>query len=278
MSGIRGAAPTMRSQQRAARQAERAYEPGAIRFDDRPQTYPRVAFAPDKRDGKMAIKADMLASGMTGILNYTDEDIAYIQSKNAQAEQLAKDAWISTLFNTSDPATNHFVKQILPGFYERQSAYYDAAMRNAARFTTINMRGPQGQDDVDFMWLVETGQIHIPAGFTADTLATPLAGTYGGAQNSFQYTSRGLFNPRPLFLHSPPGDTLPVGWDPDNAINPWTRPDNRATVTDYGAGTIARGTKAYENGMPIAPTRAGASFAAYARKPTAEQLQQQQRR
>jgi len=234
---IRGAAPTMSEQHRAAKQAIAAQEPGAIRLNDLQQTYPRVAFAPDARDTDVQLKAELLASSanMVGQVTYGKEDLAYLKSKHMQNEELQKDIWIAGLFDLTDPATNRHVRELIPDFYEKQQRYFDAAIDNSKRWTKINMMGIQSKEDIDFLWLLHTQQIHIPVGFLPTQLMTPLGldGKTDSTSEDFTVKGRGLFNPARFIGHgrtAVPG----LGWNSRNPINALTTPTTDTTAGPQG--------------------------------------------
>lgn len=224
--GTRSAAPTLSSQRVAGGISESVREPGAIRFNDLPQTYPRVAFAPDPRDTDMALKEELLGQNkVSGVVQLGQADIDYRKSKMDQMEELAKDIWISTLFDETDPATKKYVSELLPDHHDREQRYYNNAMDAAKRYTKINMHGIQDKSDIDWLWAVRKGDIHIPSSYLPAGLSVPLADT-GPPGESFDHTApgRGLFNPKRFFARIPDAAPTP-GYSTTNQINPWATPD-----------------------------------------------------
>lgn len=245
-TGVRSAAPSLKSQQRLAKEMERVQEPGAIRLNDLVQTYPRVAFAPDTRDTDMKIRAEIRESpDVAATMAIGQEDVDYIKSKRRQEEQLAFDMWKANLFDLTDPVTAAWVRiQIDPNIFTLQEQYLDSALDVAKRFTKINMMGVQSHDDLEFLWMVKTGQIHVPAGFLPEQLQLSLPGTDQShvTPTGFTVESRGLFNPMRWLGQN--RDAARTGWNANNAINAWVDP----TKSSLAAGSSAYGlTEGYRN-------------------------------
>lgn len=226
-TGVRAAAPSLKSQQRLAKTMEQVQEPGALRLTDLPQAYPRVGFAPDPRDTDMKIRAEIRDSpGVAATMAIGPEDVSYIKSKRRQEEQLAFDIWKANLFDLTDPVTANWVRtQIDPNIFTLQEQYLDSSLDVAKRYTKINMMGVQSHDDLEFLWMIKTGQVHVPAGFLPTQLIQALPNTVDQTRQPADFTlgGRGLFNPMRWF--SIDRQAPSQGWATTNPVNPWIPPN-----------------------------------------------------
>lgn len=244
MSGnrARAAAPSKAVAHRPANVLNDALEPGAYRVGNLPQDYPQVVHPNDNRDTKYDLLGVIAPQPMYQV---TDKDVQYIEDKEKARQYAEFLAFMRTQFNMADQAEAWIARQTFPDMFDGPQKYFDAMMDNVKTFTKINMRGPQSMDDYFFLWKILSGTIHIPAGFTADQLATSHAevnGVIPGA-NVFDVTTRGLFNPR-RYLAKSSKVRVPVtlGRDPSNTANPFTAHANPALIP--GVSSVKTGAHA----------------------------------
>lgn len=246
-----GSNPSMKEATKAGKQSMAAQEQGAMRVNALEQTYPIVPYAKDPYDTIVQVRNEWLENQrIQGQFQFGEKDIQYAIRKRQEEEQLAKDIYTSQLFDFTNPAIVAHVRGIYPDYFERQQRYFDSAMEAARTFTRINMQGIQSKEDIDFLWLVKTGVIHVPSGFLPEQLMTPLDGTTTAPPDSFTVYKRGLFNPWRYTSAADGGRQAPaVGYAGYNQINPWATP-----TTIHGTGTAGM---AYLAGFGRAPAAAG---------------------
>lgn len=262
--------PSLQKQRAVGRASEAAYEQGAMRASTLPQAYPYPVWAKDPRDTTQAIRGELLDDpGISGSLVINNTDVDYILTKRQQEEAIAKDLWVSSLFDMTRPEVVRHVKSIMPDFFDRQKSYFDAAMDAAKTFTRINMQGIQSKEDIDFLWHVKTGVIHVPSGFLPHQLLAPLPESLDGPADPDAFTAfvRGPFSWY-RSAHKRAVTALP-GFNPANQINPFSPPhvaNNTSHMFDmlynaYGMPNGSYTTILNANGAPrsaIAANRPGA--------------------
>lgn len=255
MSGnrARAAAPSKAVAHRPANVLNDALEPGAYRVGNLPQDYPQVVHPNDNRDTKY----DLLGViGPQPMYQVTDKDVQYIEDKEKARQYAEFLAFMRTQFNMADQAEAWIARQTFPDMFDGPQKYFDAMMDNVKTFTKINMRGPQSMDDYFFLWKILSGTIHIPSGFEAGALTTPLPSVNEVVVvgNRFDAASRGLFNPR-RYLDKSGTKRAPVmlGRDPRNTANPFTAHGTPGLIpglssTTTGADANVFGTVSYADG------------------------------
>jgi hypothetical protein len=221
--GARRAAPSVAQAEAAGRAVTAAYEPTAFRFTDVPQDYPQVVYPHDPRDTRYDLLSRINAHPTYQI---TDKEIDYLQHKQYTKEHHEWLAFLHSQFNITDQAEAALAQELVPEMFDGPQAYFDAMMDNVQQFVKIDMRGVKTREDLMFLFKLAKGAIHVPAGFTADKLTTPLPAANINNVDPNDFKNRGWLNPRkymPIGLQA-------MGRPGGNPQNPFAARDEKTVV------------------------------------------------
>lgn len=142
--------------------------------------FPVVPIAKDVQgDTEYKIKQDLrnaksgignAGSGRTMIDNatpvpWTDRDTNYFKKKSAAEDQAAFAAWCRNRVNlTSSYAELDWAQRTMPFLFDPQEELLEQKLDDCNKYAKIRLRGPQTEDDWEFMYMVETGVIELPKG------------------------------------------------------------------------------------------------------------------
>lgn len=129
--------------------------------------FQRAFGARDAMDDEMRLRmqlADGRADGRTpfGQLQYTDKVGRWLQRKAQSAEEANFDGWFNRNFNKSNLADRQVAQALNPEFYSAREQFMRERTEAALRLKLIQLRGPQNEDDMYMLYLVETGRIELP--------------------------------------------------------------------------------------------------------------------
>lgn len=185
-------------------------------------------------------------------LPYTEQDLAYLQGKQAAEEYAAFDTWSSQKFNLADPATRSWYQQVNPGYFETREQLIDDQINTMANYAKTRLRGPRTPEDIQLEWFIETGRLQLPRGPIWDPFASLLkeAGVDdqdGGKaildkianRNSVVYKA-GLFSPikaiTPMANKNSPNNRMPWASNKYNSAD--IRGDPRMPYVSQGLGVL----------------------------------------
>lgn len=178
-------------------------EPGVIRPNDLPQSYPYAPFPHDARDTDQRIKGSLIDWDGTGApghgvqpnYNMTNEDIQYIKDKQAFLENAQFELWVYNQWDHTDPANQRIFMELFPEFQQRQRDYIDYCAEIMKRWAYIRNTGMQTRQDAMFKYLLQTGQIHVPKDLTPTGMLDNHPDATGGSNQPLADEERGIFNP-----------------------------------------------------------------------------------
>ena len=147
---------------------------GFDKLEDDYGNTPTQMYPYDESDTEWALKQQILETGLQADKttptqvqqNYmlTQRDIDYIASKQ-EAETLAQfEAYASTLFDFKDPAQVKLFAQIYPQYYKRRFAVIDNVANAQVRYAKLMLTGPQNANDIEFMYLAQSGRVPLISG------------------------------------------------------------------------------------------------------------------
>ena len=96
---------------------------------------------------------------------WTDKDTKYFEKKQAAEDQAAFAAWCRNRVNlTSSYAELDWAQRTMPFLFEPQEELLEQKLDDCNKYAKIRLRGPQTEEDWEFMYMVETGVIVLPKG------------------------------------------------------------------------------------------------------------------
>lgn len=219
----RSAMPTMQEAAHETRVAEQIQEQPAVQLAAYSQNFGQIPFPHDPHDtaakakgellGVDAIRQQYLGGGQAidrGQIHYqvpvTESDVAYYERKRAADEHLAFMQYAASKFDLRDPAQAEMYRRINPDYFNKQMEYVDSRLDTIKRWMTIRANGIQSMDDIRFMWMLDTGRISLPKGYSSfEELATDgeFDGTTivdrGRQTGKLGYNNRGILSPMQWF-------------------------------------------------------------------------------
>lgn len=133
---------------------------GTMQFD---AGYPAhlKRFTPEEDERLQTIKE---FTGPTSIFKQPTLDertIEYFRNKKKDAEFYEREKWLASKWDLSDPITAQWFNQLLPSFTQRRYKYGMDKLQVQKQLFEIALFGPRSEEDLDFMWAVETGKLDI---------------------------------------------------------------------------------------------------------------------
>ncbi len=96
---------------------------------------------------------------------WTDKDTKYFEKKQAAEDQAAFSAWCRNRVNlTSSYAELDWAQRTMPFLFDPQEELLEQKLDDCNKYAKIRLRGPQTEEDWEFMYMVETGVIELPKG------------------------------------------------------------------------------------------------------------------
>lgn len=148
--------------------------------------FPYVPVPYDPYDTAIMSKLDLAGDHFQ--YNISDKDVAWYERKRDAQEQANYDAWVHDLYDLKDPAQAAMFQKMCPSLYERKKQLVDYKLNVEKRAAMIRMLGPQNEDDLKFLWLIDTGRIQL------DEVPVWRHTEYTGEVNTAAF-KRGMFNP-----------------------------------------------------------------------------------
>jgi len=130
----------------------------------------------------------------------SDADFKWLQNKEAAAEAVNFDAWFNEGFNKNDLASRQFAQDVNPEFYERREREMMEKMDMIKRIRFLQLRGPQDEEDLRLLYLLNSGRVQLPADWDR-VGADWSAGSADPTEANQQQFVGGLIR-MPLFLNS----------------------------------------------------------------------------
>ena len=125
-------------------------------------------------DTQYKIKQDLRATNpLTGVpaisnatpVPWTDKDTSYYASKVAAEDYAGFAAWCKNRVNLNGSyAELDWAQRTMPFLFDPQEQLLEQKLNDCNKFAKIRLRGPQSEDDWEFMYMVETGVIKLPKG------------------------------------------------------------------------------------------------------------------
>lgn len=83
---------------------------------------------------------------------------------NKKQKRSQFEAYASTLFDFKDPAQVKLFAQIYPQYYKRRFAVIDNVANAQSRYAKLMLTGPQNANDIEFMYLAQSGRVPLISG------------------------------------------------------------------------------------------------------------------
>lgn len=128
--------------------------------------FQRAFGARDAMDDQMRLRTQISdGQGNTpfGQLQYSDKIGRWVERKAQSAEAANFDAWFNVNFNKSNLADRQVAQSLNPDFYKQREQFMRERTEAALRLKLIQLRGPQNEDDMYMLYLVQTGRVALPA-------------------------------------------------------------------------------------------------------------------
>jgi len=103
--------------------------------------------------------------------------------------------------------------------YDRMMEYLNYMLENTKKFSRINMMGPSNKEDLEFVYALQRGDIHVPESFDPTLMTKPMPGSTRGA-DGLNPDNLSIFNP---LRWSQAVQTKFTGYA-DNQVNPFLIP------------------------------------------------------
>ncbi|MGB0548753.1 MAG: hypothetical protein ACPGR8_06425 [Limisphaerales bacterium] len=189
-----------------AQQATEALEPGVVTSAPDTKTnvqggaiagqFQRKFQTRSARDDMVRMKQQLMNADGTspfGTVEASDADFRWMADKAKAAEAANFDAWFGQHFDLNDLASRQWAQEVNPEYYkERERLILDKA-KMAARIRTIQLRGPQSEEDLMLMWALNSGRVKLDNDWDRIGPVVTTPGQYNRAQQRDTF-KRGLFS------------------------------------------------------------------------------------
>ena len=132
-------------------------------------SYPRGGFGgPTKRDEYLRMKMQFVneydggGASPFGTIVATDKDFEQILKKREAEEKANFDAWVGKNFHTNSVVDRAFLQQVYPQYYKARVAELEDKAKLAVQIAKIDLFGPQDEDDLETIYLLQSGQVELP--------------------------------------------------------------------------------------------------------------------
>lgn len=158
-----------------AKAATEAFEPGVV--TSRPDAatnvqggaiagqFQRKFEARSKRDDMVRMKQQLMdpqtGTSRFGTVQASDADFRWLADKAKAAEAADFDAWFGQHFDKNDLASRQWAQEVNPDYYKERERLILEKAKMAARVRTIQLRGPQSEEDLMLMWALNTGRVQL---------------------------------------------------------------------------------------------------------------------
>lgn len=115
----------------------------------------------DVMNTKMQLMDD---KGMTpfGQVYYDDKTGRWLEKKEAAVEAANFDSYFNANFNKNDLASRQWAQSIHPEFYTSREQEMTKKAEVILKLKKIQLRGPQDDDDLYMLYLIDTGRVTLP--------------------------------------------------------------------------------------------------------------------
>jgi hypothetical protein len=103
-------------------------------------------------------------TGMTpfGQVYYDDKVGRWLERKQAAVEAADFDAYFNKNFNVNDLAGRQWAQGIHPDFYKVREQEMSERADTVLKLKKIQLRGPQNEEDLHMLYLIESGRVQLP--------------------------------------------------------------------------------------------------------------------
>ncbi len=139
---------------------------GGVQGGAQAVSFPRKFDARSKMDDEMNTKMQLMdENGMTpfGQVYYDDKVGRWLERKAAVAEAANFDSYFAQNFNKNDLASRQWAQQIHPEFYHAREREMMEKAEIVLKLKGIQLRGPQSEEDLHMLYLIESGRVALPA-------------------------------------------------------------------------------------------------------------------
>lgn len=124
--------------------------------------------ARSRYDDEMNTKMQLMdEKGMTpfGQVYYDDKVGRWLQDKEAAAETANFDAYFGSNFVKNDLASRQWAQEINPEYFESREREMDAKAELVLKIKKIQLRGPQNEEELAILYLIEEGRVELTEGW-----------------------------------------------------------------------------------------------------------------
>ena len=91
----------------------------------------------------------------------TQELADFVDRRRKDAEYVDREKWIASRFALSQPEKAAWFRGIMPSFLERRKRFGEGKMAMQKQLFDITLYGPQTEEDIDFLFAIDTGKINL---------------------------------------------------------------------------------------------------------------------
>jgi hypothetical protein len=128
--------------------------------------FQRSFTARDSMDDMMNMRQQLTKDGVHtpfGDLQYSDDVGRWLQRKQQVEETANMDAWFNENFNLNSLADRQLAQQIYPEFYRAREQEMTTKAKEALSIKLIQLRGPQNEQEMYKLYMLNTGRVSLPA-------------------------------------------------------------------------------------------------------------------
>ena len=194
--------------------------------------FPRKFTARSRYDDEMNTKMQLMdKDGMTpfGQVYYDEKVGRWLQDKEAAAEAADFDAYFGANFVKNDLASRQWAQGLHPEWFDAREEEMDERAEWVMKIKKIQLRGPQNEEDLKILYLIENGKVELPPGWDqiGPGFASKTVGRAERERNEEEFR-KGLIR-MPLFLtesqrQKRAGD--------NRAYGAWGNPETKAAFYD----------------------------------------------
>lgn len=180
------------------------------------RNYPRAGFSgASKRDEYLRMKMQFVeqskgtAVSPFGTIYASDKDFEQILRKRQAEEKANFDAWVGTNFHTNSVTDRDFLQKVYPEYYKARVQEMESKANLALQVKKIDLFGPQNEEDLEVLYLLQTGQVELPKGW--DVIG--YRENFDAAEEQKKFVKQ-LWAPKRYFSTGEKKVNSQVGWNP----------------------------------------------------------------
>lgn len=230
------------------KRAETATRPGQSVLNSRNKPYLPAKLVREEPDELRRIETLPQAATAFG---YNKPDVTreladFIDRRQKDSEYVDREQWIAKRFDLTQPEKAAWFRGIMPSFLERRRRFGEAKLSMQKQLFDITLFGPQTEEDVDFMFAVDSGKIDM------EELKRPIWEAPKNPTDDVGY-KKGMFA-RNSDLKTARAANPNQGWDRSLGIGTDMTPQfMTGTAGRFPSGTAMSGDQTWQSATGTAP-------------------------